>query len=185
MVMYKKVSLNFLIASLLTLLSLTLKAQESSRFFYGGNIGLSVSEYFDLNINPRVGYYLTPNLALGVTAKYEYINYKGDYEPFKENIYGGGVFAQYDITSLIVSESSSYGIFAITEYQHLYVDTKWVKTSYSNSSTDDKWYLGGGVSVSIGGHAKLYTYITYDILKAIKNESNRYNKPIVNVGVQF
>lgn len=171
---------------LLALASMGLKAQEPSRFFYGGNVSISVSNYLDIDISPRIGYYLTPAFAMGVLAKYEFVDYDKDgYEPFKENTFGGGVFAQYDVSSLFLDTSVPYRIFLHTDYQYLYTETKWKRTNYTDYNTDDKWHIGAGFSVAVGGRSRFYSYISYDILKTIKNESNKYNKPVVSVGFQF
>lgn len=177
-----------LLVCILALSVTGLRAQEQkpSRFFYGGGVSVAVSDYLDIDISPRVGYYIAPGLALGVLAKYEYVNFKGNNpEPYKSNTYGGGAFMQYNISSLFSNQSLPFNIHAHTEYQYLYSEFDWKHQNHTSYYTDDRWYVGAGFSVPFGVKSYFYTTVLYDILRVIKNESNEYNKPVISVGVQF
>ena len=171
---------------LLALPFTSLKAQEQSKLFYGGGVSIAISDYLDIDVSPRVGYYLTPNFAMGLLAKYEYLNYKDAIEPYKANTYGGGAFAQYNVSSLFSGASLPFNIYAHTEYQYLYTEVKWKHQDYTSYHTDDRWYVGAGFAVPFGVKSSFYTTIMYDILAVIKNKDNEYrNKPVISVGVQF
>ena len=181
-----------LLAFLLSLPFTKLQAQEQeeqkqSRFFYGGGVAVALGGYLNIDVSPRVGYRLTPNLSVGVLAKYEYINDKrSGVEPYQANIYGGGTFVQYNVSSLISSTPLPFDIYVHTEYQHLYATFSWKNYSYTTNDTRDRWFVGGGFAVPLGKQSVFYTTIMYDILAIIKNKGDEYsNKPIVSVGVQF
>ena len=178
----------FLLLSLpiLSLTQLSAQEQKQSKFFYGGGVSIAISDYLDIDVSPRVGYYITPNLAAGILAKYEYVNFKGEVEPYKSNTYGGGAFLQYNLSSLFTSQSLPFGIHLHTEYQYLYTEIDWKYQSHTTYDTRDRWFVGGGFSVPFGNRSYFYTTILYDILTIIRNEDNEYrNKPVISVGVQF
>jgi len=182
---YVKNRLPILFGCLLTLAFTELKAQSPSKLFFGGGFSIAVSEYLDINVSPLVGYNLTPTFAVGVLAKYEYISFTSDVEPYKASLYGGGVFARYDVSSLFLSETALYTIFVQTDYQYLYTKLSWKKTSYSDSYTEDRWYIGAGFSVPTGARSRFYAYISYDILSLLRNRNTEHSKPVVSVGYQF
>ncbi len=175
-----------LLACLLVVSFTGLKAQEQSRFVYGGGVSIAISDYLDIDISPRVGYKLTPDFTVGLLAKYEYLDYDNTSEPYKANIYGGGAYAQYNVSSLFANQSLPFNIYAHTEYQYLYSKIDWKRDNYSNYDTRNRWFVGGGFSVPFGVKSSFYTTIMYDILAVIENKGDEYsNKPVISVGVQF
>ncbi|MDR0660879.1 MAG: hypothetical protein LBG19_08805 [Prevotellaceae bacterium] len=177
-----------LITCLLCLSYIGLQAQEQeqkpSKFFWGGGVSIAINDYLDIDVSPRVGYRVTPNFSLGLLAKYEYMNLNED-EPCKINTYGGGTFAQYNVSSLFSNQSLPFNIYAHTEYQYLYSEIDWKHQNYTGYHTDDRWYVGAGFSVPFGGRSYFYTTILYDLLTIIKNKADTYRKPVISVGVQF
>ena len=170
----------------LSIFTLNAQEQKQSRFFWGGGVSIALSDYLDIDVSPRVGYRITPSLSAGVLAKYQYVNFKNEVEPYKSNTYGGGVFAQYNLTPLFSSQPLPFNIYAHTEYQYLYTKLDWKYQSHTTSDNRDRWFVGGGFSVPFGSRSYFYTTILYDILTVIRNENNEYrNKPVISVGVIF
>lgn len=164
-----------------------IKAQEKGRFTYGGGVSVAISDYLDIDVSPRVGYNLTPDFTIGLLAKYEYINdRRSGVEPYKANTYGGGAYAQYNVSSLFSKASLPFNIHAHTEYQYLYTEINRKNYSHTTYDTRDRWFVGIGFSVPFGVKSSFYTTIMYDILAEIKNKGDEYsNKPVISVGIQF
>ncbi len=178
----KNYSKTLLILLLLVSPSL-LKAQSSSKVFFGGNLGIMVTDYLDINIAPIVGYQLTPHFAVGALAKYEYSYNRDDINPVRANTYGGGLFTRYDVSSLFTNQALPYNIFVQGEYQHLYTTAENTNSGYKDSWNEDRLYLGAGISISSGGRGSFYTYIAFDVI-SLFNEKNS-SVPVVSAGYMF
>ncbi len=74
---------------------------KKENLFIGGNFGLGVGSYTNINISPQIGYHLSPMFDAGVGLNFQYISqktydYQGyDYSKISQFVTGGNVFARF------------------------------------------------------------------------------------------
>jgi hypothetical protein len=157
----------------------------NSKLFFGGNFGLWFGSITSIELDPIVGYMVTPRLALGLGPMYMY--YK-EYD-LETSIYGGKIFGQFtvfkDLNNSIKINLGDIFIYAENELlniEPIYYDpiTNWY---YKQSR---KWIdlavLGFGIRYPIGPKAGVSLYILWDISQ---NPEYSYQNPDIRIGFNF
>lgn len=72
------------------------KKPLNERIYFGGNLGLQFGAVTFIDASPLVGYKFTDDFSAGIGLTYIYIQSK-NYYYYTTNIYGGRVFARYNI----------------------------------------------------------------------------------------
>ncbi len=172
------------IVSLIILVVLTanLYAQEETppvkpkvpfreRIFTGGNIGLQFGTVTYIDISPKIGYKLTDKAAAGIGATYIYVSdkrYKG-YE-YTTDIYGGRVFAQYQVFENVMA----YSEFEVLNAE--VIDDLTYKLSRQNIPS---LLAGGGYVQPIGGSSNVVILVLWNLLES---RYSIYQNPIIRIG---
>jgi len=138
----------------------------------GGNGGLNIGRNTQININPTIGYRITPKYIAGIGPSFTYIS-----NPIDDfYIYGGSIFNR-----LFVLENG----FLQAEFEQLYYRVSAANTD-SGSEIRDSFpalLVGGGLSQPLAGRSRAVVMIQYDVLM---NERSLYNDgPIIRGGVIF
>ncbi|MBK7910954.1 MAG: hypothetical protein KA193_12825 [Bacteroidia bacterium] len=144
------------------------------RVFFGGNFGLQFGTQTIIEIAPIVGYRLTDRLAAGVGGKYIYYRYRSAPFEYSTNMYGGSVFARYNILE---------NLFAYTEYEILNLDAPDPLNPYRLRRTNvTSVFVGGGYRQMLGNNSSLNLMLLYNL-----NESTNspYQNPIIRIGFGF
>jgi hypothetical protein len=74
---------------------------KKQNLFLGGNFGLGVGSYTNINISPQIGYHLTPMFDAGVGINFQYISEKtyysngADYSKISQFVTGGNIFGRF------------------------------------------------------------------------------------------
>ncbi len=74
---------------------------KKENLFLGGNFGLGVGSYTNINISPQIGYHLSPMFDAGVGINFQYISektydYQGyDYSKITQFVTGGNIFGRF------------------------------------------------------------------------------------------
>lgn len=74
---------------------------KKENLFLGGNFGLGVGSYTNINISPQIGYHLSPMFDAGVGINFQFISqktydYNGyDYSKITQFITGGNIFGRF------------------------------------------------------------------------------------------
>jgi hypothetical protein len=141
----------------------TRKAKNSNseiekRVLWGGGVGLQVGNPTYIELSPKIAYRITNRLMGGGGISYLY--YREDLasygvnDHFETSIYGGTLFAKFDIYS---------GLFAHTEYEAL-------NFKYYNAGASDyrrKWlgsfFVGGGYKQMISDNGFIELMILYNL----------------------
>ena len=150
----------------------TLKPQEPSKLYWGGELGLNFGSYFRVSLVPLIGYKATPQFHIGGKLGFSYIEdnrYEVEVTSFN---YGGSVFARY----LLVK-----GLYAHTEFVY------WsYKYQTENLEGDRTWVpfllVGGGYIQPISTQAALFVEILWDVLKDANSPVNS-SDPWIKVGI--
>ena len=71
------------------------KGFDSSKLFSGGNFGLSFGTITIIEISPLLGYQITDRVSVGLGVTY--LHYSDNVNQYKTNVYGGRVFARYNL----------------------------------------------------------------------------------------
>ncbi len=155
-----------------------------SRFFFGGNLGLSFGSYTYIELAPIAGYRITPRLAAGIGPKYMYIKSKGLYET---NLYGLKGFASFTIFKNI-SETINIGlgdIFAWAENETINTE-RFYPTPGGYASAGRFWYnitlVGGGLRFPIGARGGFSLMALWDVTQ---NPEYSYQNPEIRMIFDF
>jgi hypothetical protein len=144
------------------------------RLFFGGNFGLQFGTQTIIEVAPIVGYRLTDRLAAGVGGKYIYYRFRSAPFEYSTNMYGGSVFARYNILE---------NLFAYTEYEILNLDAPDPLNPYALRRTNvTSVFVGGGYRQLLGTRSSLNLMLLYNL-----NESTNspYQNPILRIGFGF
>jgi hypothetical protein len=159
---------------------------SESRFFFGGNLGLSFGTYTYIEIAPLAGYKITPRLWAGLGPKYMYIRQRDYYE---NSIYGLKTFASFTILKDI-SETININlgdIFVYGENETLNLAPLYYSILTGQYFTGERsWYnitlIGGGMRFPIGPRAGFSIMALWDITQ---NPEYHYSNPEIRISVDF
>ena len=95
------------------------------RVAVGGNLGFQFGSVTGINLAPEVRIRTVDQLNVGVRFIYQYINYKNyfydtkanEYLSYQSNVFGGGVYLRYYLSSLF--DNFLGNLFAHVEYEYL------------------------------------------------------------------
>lgn len=122
------------------------------RIFFGGGLGFGAgTNSTSIQVNPIVGYMITPKLSAGVGVDYQYINYKNI--DFEDNLWGFQVFSRYNIKMFFAQAE-----YNALNYTQLYFDGSEQRESVS------RFLLGGGISQPLGRRGAINLAAMYDVL---------------------
>jgi hypothetical protein len=159
----------------------------SSKIFLGGNLSLMIGEPTDIQINPIIGYMLTPRLSAGGGPMYMY--YK--YYDYKTNTWGIRFFGQFivlkDLSKKININIGDIFIYAeddILNYDPLYniVGTNTYYTLNDNRQWIDIPLAGFGMRFPLGQKAAF----SISCLWYLRSNLNFDNQgPSIRLGFNF
>ncbi|APD06434.1 hypothetical protein UJ101_00902 [Flavobacteriaceae bacterium UJ101] len=144
---------------------------SQSKVQIGGGLGLGFGDQTTIEIAPNVAYRILPNVDVGVEANYTY----NKDDNFKQNAYGGGVFARPYFGNFF-----GYGSYKINQV-NTDIDLIGGGTREDDRTVDELW-LGGGYRTNLGG-VTMYAGAMYDVLH---NDDSLYSsgfRPYVGVGI--
>ncbi len=148
------------------------KPKKKRDIFYGGTVGATFGDYTSISISPMIGMMLTPRVAVGVEATYEYVEDESYGKKVTASNYGGGVFARF---------------FPVPRfYGHAEFDYMSYEYQISGQETDRTWVpfllVGGGVVQRISPRTALTVEVLFDVLQ---DDNSPYDsgEPFVSVGV--
>jgi len=177
---------------------LTTTAQQKysfrDRLFFGGNFGLAIGSYTDIEVAPHVGYYITPRWAAGFGITYEYYNnkyhfldrYTGQTERFETHIWGGRLFTNYVIVNNVndfIPLGFNFRIFAHVEYEALSYEKKFFKYDATGRELQHSILVGGGLRFPTGKRSSMNLTILWNLNSNLNDFYG--NGPIIRMGYNF
>lgn len=159
---------------------------QESKFFFGGNLGLSFGSYTYIELAPLAGYKITPRLWAGLGPKYMYLKQRDYYET---SIYGMKAFATFTVFKDL-SETLNIGIGDI--FIHVENEVLSLEQIYFDPNNlvyykgERNWHniplVGGGMRFPIGQRAGFSIYILW----ALSNSAELlYSNPEMRISFDF
>lgn len=147
-----------------------------SKWVFGGGVGIgfSAGSYgtgTTIGISPRVGYLVTDNLDMGVSAGFTW----GNNSYVSSAMFNVGPYANYYI---------SRSFYLSGMYQHYFFNQKDKYYNYTYSDNEAALYIGGGYMQRVGNSAYMQFGAMYNVL--YKSSNSIFSTGFVpSVGVVF
>jgi hypothetical protein len=154
------------------------------RIFFGGSFGLQLGTYTSIEINPVVGIWLLPRLAVAAGPGYEYMKYQN----ISTSIFSARGYLQFavlkDIDKFIPLGVHSSIIFH-AEDELLNLDSDYWQTNVTRR--EDRFFVnsllvGGGLSQQIGRRGSFNILVLWVITDS---GYDIYNNPEIRIGFTF
>lgn len=128
----------------------TIFQNNDPKWVYGGSVGFSVGDdIYGIQLSPKVGYTILPDLVLGATINYTF----QQYNQAKSSVFGIGPTLHY---------YSSMNYYLHTSFQHFFVSQK--NQGHSISIREKALYVGGGYLQRISDNVSLQIGAVYNLL---------------------
>jgi hypothetical protein len=205
-----------LLTALLILTAFSLSAQDSiptlsakprnqdnfwRRVNIGGNLGFQFGTITGITVSPEVAIRTVDQLYVGFRFIYQYYYYRdclydrstGQWIDYSSNLFGGGVFLRYYLSSLFDNMLGNF--FAHTEYEYQYYTQPFVEDP--NGMIEDPYsgmtfsrgkqgieinsiFIGGGYRQKAGGRVFIDLLILFNL-----NDSyySPYTNPVFRIGI--
>lgn len=184
----------FLLAMLLLLEINCVKAQDDEevtwrdRVFFGGNLSLSVGSVTAIEVNPLIGYRLTPRWSAGLGLDYEYYKSSGTYfganyaGPYSTQIYGGNIFTSFVFLKNFPTEGIS--LFAHAESETLSLERKYFQ-DYNGTGRFmlNSFFAGLGVRQRTGRRSSFNVLFLWNFNET--QYSPYYGNPVIKFNFIF
>ena len=144
------------------------KEDWTKRFFTGGGLGLQFGSYTYIAVSPILGYRFTDKFSGGVGATYIYLEDRA-YD-FSTSVYGGKVFAEYDVFR---------GIAPHVEYEWLNLEVFDTRLNRRRRLNVDSFLIGASYTQAIGEHSGIYIMLLYNLMENIYSP---YENPVLRIG---
>lgn len=141
------------------------KISFTDRLFYGGNFGLMFGSITYIEISPLIGYKFSDRFSAGPGISYIYL--QDNRFGLSTNIYGGRVFARYNITDFL---------FGHGEYEILNRESPYSLEGRINVTS---LFVGGGYRQRIGSNSFLFIMGLWNLNDS---EYSIYRNPIIRMG---
>lgn len=141
------------------------KESFSERLFYGGNFGLMFGTITYIELSPLVGYRITERLSAGPGVSYIYL--QDNRFDLSTSIYGGRLFARYNITDYL---------FGHGEYEVLNRESPYSLEGRVNVTSI---FIGGGYRQRFGLNSFLSIMGLWNLNDS---EYSIYRNPIIRMG---
>ena len=148
-----------------------------SKWYYGGNIGISFwNNYFYLSIAPLVAYKVTPQFSVGGKIGYAYTSDSSVDPTLNTSSYGGSIFSRYRV----IPQFYLHGEFAYVSYENIYL--KPISGYYTERNWVPFLLLGGGFSQQVSPNVWAYAEVLFDVIND-ENSPYKAGDPFVSLGV--
>ncbi len=145
----------------------------SERIFVGGFFGLQIGTFTAISLHLHGGYRITDRLSAGLGGNYQYTRDAFLGESLSSHVYGGGVFARFDVVS---------NFFVHGEYERIQVRSYRSLTNPGERTTvtEDNFFLGLGYGLQASDRVRLNLLMLYNF-----NDNSRvyFDNPFFRVGV--
>lgn len=156
-------------------------ANTKNRIFFGGNFGIMLGEYTQIEVSPYIGYRFLPSLWGGTGIIFQYYGSSASYGKYSTAIYGSNTFLKFTLLKDIPSQGSS--IFTYTGYEVLNLSKKY----FSSQNGQGRFYMhsilvGGGLRQYLGGRASAEILLLFNL-----NQTNTsiYQSPTIRVSLNL
>lgn len=148
------------------------KSTGNSKWQVGGGFGISTgnNSYFGLNISPTVGYIISNNLEVGMSAGYQY----GSNSFSSHNLFSAGPY----INAYLVER-----IFGKAHYEYFTGNYKAKNGQFNRKINENAMWLGAGYQSS--GPVRFQVGIMYNVLHNNESIFSSAIRPIGGISVSL
>jgi len=144
-------------------------SKKESRLYYGGSIGFSLSgRILWLNIQPLLGYKLTPKASVGARLNYQYVSDRRFNPAVTSLDYGASLFSRYRVHPQL---------YGLTEFEYVSIDLG------EKRELVPFLLIGAGYVQRLAPKTSLTTEVLIDLLQDERGRLYRNQGPRVNVGI--
>ncbi|MDR1668260.1 MAG: hypothetical protein LBS03_11325 [Bacteroidales bacterium] len=181
----------FFIVALCVMPTLVRSQTFCDRLYYGGNFGLVLGSFTDIEVSPHVGYYITPRWAAGAGASYEYFNnrihdlYSGMSWRYETHIYGGRLFTEYVLVNNVndfIPLGLNFRILVHVEYEAMSYEKSFFDPTATGRRIVNSFLLGGGLRFPTGKRSSMNLLLMW---KLNSEFNDIYDSPIIRIGYNF
>jgi hypothetical protein len=156
-------------------------ANTNNRIFFGGNFGIVLGTYTQIEVSPYIGYRFLPSLWGGTGIIFQYYGSSGSYGNYSTAIYGSNTFLKFTLLKDIPSQGSS--IFTYTGYEVLNLS----KEHFKAEDERGRFYMhsilvGGGLRQYLGGRASAEILV---LVNLSHSSSFIYQSPTIRVSLNL
>jgi hypothetical protein len=182
-----------LIFCILTFIFSIISAQEYSReapplrerLFYGGNFSLQLGSITNIEVDPIIGLWIRPRLAVALGPNYSY--YKDFYQ--ETNIFGGRAYVQYvvfrDLNNFIPLGTGT-SLFIHLEDEMLSLDSRSINVTATPRFVVNSVLSGVGLSQQIGRRASVNIMFLWTISESGPEMPFKlHSSPDIRIGFVF
>lgn len=175
-----KTILTYFILILLSCSTQLLQAQKIDRQFnkhyIGGDLSIQIGTIINLNIAPHYGYYFMPKISAGLGVNYQYYNNALYSPPLEMNIFGGRIFARYDIIDWLFIHAENE---ILTYKTNMFHPLRKMEQIVSNNVL-----AGAGYRQLFSAFDKdnAYIMLLYNFNETIYTP---YSNPVIRIGIEF
>ena len=152
------------------------------RMFFGGSLGLQFGTYTNIHVNPMVGLWVRPRIAIAAGPNFTY--YKDPY--YKTTMYGGNGFIQFVLVKDInnaIPIGMHMGIFLHLEDEILSLESAvWNPQNPNNRFTVNTLLGGFGISQQLGVRSALNLMFLWTLTDS---GYALYNNPEIRISFAF
>ncbi len=147
----------------------------SERIFVGGFLGLQIGTFTAVSVHLHAGYRITDRFSAGLGGNYQYTRDSFFGESLSSHVYGGNVFARFDVLS---------NFFVHGEYEHIQVRSYRSLTNPGERTTlnEDNYFLGVGYGLQASDRVRLNLLMLYNFND---NSQVYFDNPFFRVGVDI
>lgn len=139
------------------------------RIYFGGNVGAAFGTTTYINVQPLVGFKITPKLSVGAGFTYNYFSQRYAGTRYVSYVYGSNVFARYLILPNLFAQVG-WDKLSVPDYtSNINGARRWV----------DNVLVGGGYRQKFSENASAVVAIFYNVNQSIYSP---YVNPIMQVG---
>ncbi len=146
------------------------------RHYAGGSFGLQLGSLTNINVAPHYGYYFLKKLSAGIGMSYQYYHNKYYQPPLDLNIFGGSVFARFDIIDQI--------------YLHAEYEVLTYKTDIFSPMREFENIISENLLAGAGyrqffsefGKDNAYIMLLYNFYET---QFTPYGNPVIRIGLEF
>jgi len=149
---------------------------KTEKHYLGGSLGLQFGTITNINVAPHYGYYLAKNLSVGLGGTYQYFHDTRYIQDLKLHIYGGRLFARFDILNVAFIHAE-YEILAYKT--DIYSQIREMEMIFSENTL-----FGAGYRQTFQQNSKSAGYIML-LFNANETIYTPYTNPVIRMGFEF
>ncbi len=147
------------------------------RIFVGGFLGAQFGTFTTVSVNLHAGYLITNRLSAGIGGNYQYANDNWFGQSYSSHVYGGNVFARFQVYSTF---------FVHAEFERIRLQSR-IPVLDPDFDPDDRtsiiesnYFLGAGYGLPFSDRVRMNILLLYNFNQ---NSQAYHDNPFFRIGV--